>query len=313
MMAFAVAAAFAAEIFVSESVQVERCVAAHAAALKQFPKVAADQLGLAIGRLDRVQAVVRFGQFQGRQPFYPASTVKLFYIAYGATLLDSKRLKMTSELERAFRDMIVDSSNDATGLILDSVTGTTGGPELSESDLKKWLEKRNAVNRWLKKLGIDGVNVNQKTWNEGPYGRERQGYGPNWENRNSLTAESGVRIMALVAMQKLVSKERNEWMKGYLSRKIPADSKDADFQSRAFVGAVLPAGSKLWSKAGYTDTVRMDIAWFQLPSGEEWVFSIFTKGQSNEPKLIPFVAENLLKSIGGEFRTGWRQSGQLME
>lgn len=313
MMAFAVAAAITADILVSEPAHMARCAEAHAAALKQFPKLTADQLGLAIGKLDRAGDRVLYGEFQGKQPFYPASTVKLFYLAYGATLLDSGRLKMTDELERGFRDMIVDSSNDATGLILDAVTGTTGGPELSIGDLKKWKDKRNSVNRWLKKLGFENVNANQKTWNEGPYGRERQGYGPNWEHRNSLTPESGVRMMSLVALQKLVSKERNDWMMGYLSRKVPADAKDADFQSRAFVGGALPSGSKLWSKAGYTDTVRMDIALFRLPSGDEWVFAVFTKGQSNEPKLIPFVAESLLKSLGSQIRGDWRLRGQLVE
>ena len=313
MMAIVVAAAVAAEILIPDALLSAQCSATHAGAMKQFPKLKADELGLAVGRLDRKKGVVHVGDFQGKQAFYPASTVKLFYLAFGATLIENGKLKLTEELERGFRDMVVDSSNDATGLILDAVTGTTGGPELSPGDLKKWMDRRNAVNRWLKKLGFEGVNVNQKTWNEGPYGRERQGYGPNWENRNSLTPESGVRMMSLIALQKLVAKDRNDWMLGLLNRKVPADAKDADFQSRAFVGGTLPSGSQLWSKAGFTDTVRMDIAWFKLPTGDEWVFSIFTKGQSNEPKLIPFVSEALLKALGSEPRTAWRAKGQLSE
>jgi hypothetical protein len=261
---------------------------------KEFPKATQEQVGIALGKIDRQKGTVSFGSFQGKQPFYPASTVKLFYLGYGATLLEAGKLKMTDELRRGFHDMIVDSTNDATGYILDVVTSTTGGPELPEKDLKAWLEKRNVVNRWLKSVGIEGINVNQKTWNEGPYGRERQGYGPNWENRNSLTPESGVRMMSLIALQKLAGKEWTDWMKGLLNRKIPADSTEADYQSKAFVGASLPSGSQLWSKAGYTSTARLDIAWFKLPSGEEWIYSIFTKGLGQEEKLIPFVAKHLL-------------------
>jgi beta-lactamase class A len=297
MMAMTLAAVIGADLLVSDPVLDGMVATVHAETLKEFPKVAADQLGISIGRIDRATGTVRVGQFQGRQPFYPASTVKLFYLAYGAVLLEQGKLKLTEELERGFQDMIVDSTNDATALVLDAITGTTGGPELSPSDLKKWIDKRNAVNRWLKTQGFEGINVNQKTWNEGPYGRERQGYGPKFEFRNSLTPESGVRMMALIALEKVAPKARNEWMKGFLSRKIPADSKDADLQSREFVGAVLPKGSKLWSKAGYTSTVRMDIAWFQLPSGQEWIFSIFTKGQSGEEELIPVVAKRLLEGI----------------
>jgi beta-lactamase class A len=306
MCALALAAIMAADLLKPDA-KVEWAVAeAHAAALKQFAKLSKDQLGIAAGKLNRADGAVMFGQINGKQPFYPASTVKLFYLAYGAVLLEKGSLTLTTELERGFKDMVVDSSNDATGLILDAVTGTTGGPELAAPELKLWMEKRNSVNRWLKSLGFESINVNQKTWNEGPYGRERQGYGPNFEHRNSLTPESGVRMMALIALQKLAPKARNEWMEGLLSRKIPADSKDADFQSRAFVGASLPSGTKLWSKAGYTDSVRMDIAWFKLPNGDEWIFSIFTKGQSNEPKLIPFVAESLLKALGKPARESWR-------
>lgn len=298
MVAVALAVVLGADLLIGDANLDAIASATHAQALKEFPKSTADQLAIAFGKVDRKNGQIGVGQFQGKVPFYPASTVKLFFLAFGAVQVQTGKLKLTPELERGFKDMIVDSTNDATALVLDAITGTTGGPELSPSDLKKWLDKRNAVNRWLTGLGFSGINVNQKTWNEGPYGRERQGYGPNFENRNSLTAESGVRMMGLVALEKLVPKARNDWMKALLSRQIPADSKDADFQSKAFVGAALPSGSKLWSKAGYTSTVRMDIAWALLPNGNEYIFSIFSKGQSNEPKMIPFVARNLLIALG---------------
>lgn len=269
-----------------------------AAARAKYPSLKADQLALAVGRIDRSAKTISMGQDQGALAFYPASTVKLFYLSYGAYLLDHNKLKLTPELERGFTDMIVDSVNDATALVLDSITGTTGGPELSETDLKKWMEKRDAVNRWLTSKGFTGINANQKTWNEGPYGRERQGYGPKFERRNSLTPISGVRMMGMIALDQFTGPERSAFMKKLLSRKIPADSKDADFQSKAFTGAALPSGSQLWSKAGYTDTARLDIAWFKLPNGHEYVFAIFTKNQSNEPGLIPFVARGLLQNLG---------------
>lgn len=297
-MAVALAVVLGADLLISDAKLDALASAAHEQTLKEFPKMTGDQLAIAFGKVDRKNGSIATGQYQGNTPFYPASTVKLYYLAYGAVLLESNKLKLTTELERGFKDMIVDSTNDATALILDAITGTTGGPELSPSDLKKWLDKRNAVNRWLTGKGFSGINVNQKTWNEGPYGRERQGYGPNFENRNSLTAESGVRMMGLIALEKLVPKARSDWMKGFLNRQIPADSKEADFQSKAFVGAALPSGSKLWSKAGYTNTVRMDIAWALLPNGNEYIFSIFTKAQSNEPRVIPFVARNLLIALG---------------
>lgn len=104
-------------------------------------------------------------------------------------------LKQTPELERALHDMIVDSSNDATHYVVDALTGTTDGAELEETALREWMDKRNATNRYFAGLGYEKINVNQKTWCEGPYGRERQGLGPNFEYRNKLTTEAVARLI----------------------------------------------------------------------------------------------------------------------
>ena len=101
-----------------------------------------------------------------------------------------------ADLERGLRDMIVDSSNDATHYVVDAVTNTTGGPELDDAQLAEWKQKRNSVNRYFADLGYEKINVNQKTWCEAPYGRERQGLGPNFEYRNKLTTEAARRFMS---------------------------------------------------------------------------------------------------------------------
>src|SRR5690348_2092210 len=46
--------------------------------------------------------------FRGSDPVYPASVVKLFYLAAAFHQLDSGALARTPELERALHDMIVD-------------------------------------------------------------------------------------------------------------------------------------------------------------------------------------------------------------
>ncbi len=57
-----------------------------------------------------------------------------------------------AELERAIRDMIVDSSNDATSLVVDVLTGTTSGPELSPAPLGTWKSQRNIIDRYARSL-----------------------------------------------------------------------------------------------------------------------------------------------------------------
>jgi beta-lactamase class A len=268
------------------------------AAVAQFPENGpkAEQLGVAVAELDRARRSYRSGSYRGAEPMYPASVVKLFYLAYAAELLERKRLRLTPELERGVRDMIVESSNDATGLVLDAVTGTTGGPELAPKALALWMERRQAVNKWYASMGYTGINACQKTWNEGPYGRERQGYGPKFELRNMLTPNACLRLMAEIALDKIVNPRQCEWMRGYLRRKV-ASEEGADYQSRQFTGEVLPKGAGLWSKAGYTSEVRHDVAYVRALDGREFVLAVFTKGHSGNTKLVPFLAQELLRGL----------------
>ena len=223
----------------------------------------------------------------GDLAMYPASVVKMFYLAYAEELMAQKKLVRNVEFDRALADMIKESNNDATGLILDTITGTTGGPSLSDSELKQWSDKRQVVNKWLATLGIKGINASQKTWNEGPYGRERQGYGPNFEKRNSLTADSCVQMMAMIVQKKLAGSDE---MLSLLSRK--AASKEG--QVEGFMGEVIPATARLWSKAGWTSTTRHDVACVEM-DGQKKVYAIFTRYQVENPKLLQWLATEMLK------------------
>lgn len=263
--------------------------------------VGEDELGVAVGVIDRGSGTWRSGSFRGDEPFYPASVVKSFYAAHLAHLVDRGEVELTEELERAATDMIVSSNNDATGLVLEALTGTTGGPELPPDELAEWMLKRQAVNRWFAGLGYTGMNACQKTWNEGPYGRERQGYGPKFEHRNSLTPHAALRFMAELALDRLESGSRGEWLRSLFRRASVADGESADSQSRVNVGKVLPAGWSLWSKAGWTDEVRHDAAWVATPDGREFVLVVFTRNHSKRSDVIPAVAQVLLAGLDREF------------
>ena len=187
-------------------------------------------------------------EYNGGVAMYPASVVKMFFLAHAEDLLARKKIARNPEFDRALTDMIKESNNDATGLILETITGTTGGPSLPEPELKKWMEKRQAVNKWLSTLGFKGINASQKTWNEGPYGRERQGYGPNFELRNSLTADSCVQMMSMIVQQKLAGSEE---MLSLLKR----EPGSADGQVKEFFrGAIAEGGEAVVQ--GWMDVYR---------------------------------------------------------
>jgi beta-lactamase class A len=228
----------------------------------------------------------------------------VFYLAAAHRWLEDGRLKESEELTRGLRDMIVESSNDATHYVLDSLTGVSNGAELSPAELKKWAEKRNAVNRHFASLGYrvgaDGINVNQKPWCEGPYGRERQFLGPKFENRNKLTTDATAGLLAEIAAGRAVSEARSAKMLELLKRDFAGKSEDPDDQAHGFTGLALEAGARLWSKAGWTSTARHDAAYVELPGGRRLVIVTFTTDLAKERDIIPAIAREVIKGVTSE-------------
>jgi beta-lactamase class A len=235
--------------------------------------------------------------FRGEEAIYPASVVKLFYLVAAERWMEDGRLKETEEVDRALKDMIVESLNDPAHFILDALTGVSNGVELPPEELKAWAERRNAVNRYFASLGYAGINVNQKPWCEGPYGRERQFYGPHFENRNKLTTDATARLLTEIVLGRAVSPARSVKMLELLRRDFSGESKDPDDQAHDFTALALPTGARLWSKAGWTDTTRHDAAYIELPDGHRLVLVTFTTDFARERDIIPTVAREVIKSL----------------
>src|SRR5687768_1217284 len=70
-----------------------------------------DQLSITVIDLRDVQHPVT-ASYRGNERIYPASVVKLFYLAATHRWLEDKKIAETPELRRAVKDMIVDSSNE---------------------------------------------------------------------------------------------------------------------------------------------------------------------------------------------------------
>jgi predicted amidohydrolase YtcJ len=252
-----------------------------------------DRIALTIVDLND-RAHPAWGSYHGDAAFYPASVCKLFYLNAAHAWLESGKLKDTPELDRAIHDMIVSSSNDATQLVVDMLTGTTGGPEMTDEEMKTWLEKRNAVNRYYEGLGYHGINVNQKTFAEDAYGRERQNRGPNLENGNRLTTNATAQLWFSIVSGKAVSPARSRAMMNLLRRDPFAPKTDNfDEQALLFMGKSLPQGSQYYSKAGWTSSTRHDSAFIRLPNGAEYIAVVFTKNNSKQEGIIPLVSKLL--------------------
>ena len=257
------------------------------------PTASLEDVGIAVGIADRAAGTVRWGGFNETKTHYPASAIKLFWLAYARHRIAEGKLKETPEVDRAMHDMILDSVNDATAMVVDATTETTVGPELAPRDLARWMEQRQAANRWFTSLGYTGVNASQKTWNEGPYGRERQGYGPKFEFRNAMSPLAGMRLLSEVMMDRVIDPAACAKMRELLHR---TDS--TNYQYSAFTGGQTALGSEVWSKAGWTSTVRCDLAWVKAPDGREVALAVFTDKSAVAEGLVPRISRELLIGLG---------------
>ena len=265
--------------------------------LQQSPhKELANEIATTVIDLTHPTAPKR-GSYRGDVKIYPASVIKLFYLEAAHRWMEDGRIQDTEELRRALRDMIVESYNEATHYVIDVITGTTSGPELPPDEMKQWEEKRNGINRYFHARGFTNINVNQKPWGEGPYGRERVFVGEKFTNRNMLTTDATARLLAEIVTGKAVSADRSAEMLELLARDPFTPAKDEDSQARGFTGPAVPAGGKLWSKAGWTSQTRHDAAYLELPNGTKLVLVIFTVNHANERDLISKLAREIISSI----------------
>ncbi|PSN18766.1 serine hydrolase [filamentous cyanobacterium CCP5] len=249
----------------------------------------------------------RGASYRGVERIYPASVVKLFYLVAVYEWLEQGMIQTSAELDRAICDMIVDSSNDATGLVMDILSGTTSGPELSAGPFQTWQYQRNIVNRYFQSLQwpeLATVNMNQKTWCDGPYGRERMFVGEHYDNRNMLTTEAVARLVHSIVGGVSVSSARSQAMMELMQRSLDPASLAAhpENQVSGYLGEGLPQTAKIWSKSGITSRVRHDAAYIEAPDTPPYLLVVFTEGpeHSQNQAILPFLSQSVLAHLRGE-------------
>jgi beta-lactamase class A len=259
------------------------------ATLKAYPKLKADDLAISIVDVSNPTTIGR-ADYQGDTPFYPASVIKLFFMAD----VFLTRKERVGDVDRALKEMIVVSDNDATAYLVDILAGTVPGPPLEGRALRRYVEKRRAINKRFERLGYgENVSAMMKPWSFGPYGVDRQVLGQDRVNRNKLTANATAAL--LLWIQRLRPRGAQEMM-ALLQRPL-SPLREEENQVKEFIGEALPADSRLWSKAGWTSEVRHDAAYVELPGGRKLVLVIFTRGIAEDVTIVPAVAKNVLAEL----------------
>src|SRR5947209_5439268 len=259
------------------------------ATLKDYPKLTADNLALSIIDLTKPDAVVR-ADYHGEASFYPASLVKLFFMAEVY-----HQGKLTPEIERALREMIWVSDNDAAAFLVDILTDTCSGSELDGKALEDFVDRRRKLNRSFASLGYD-ISAMMKPWSFGPFGRDMQLLGENKVNRNRASANSFASLLLWIVRRHAISPQASDAMMSLLERPL-SPLRPTENQVKEYFGESLPPGAKLWSKEGDTSEVRHDAAYVELPSGRKFIIVILTRGAADDKTLLPGIGKRLLAEL----------------
>jgi len=234
---------------------------------------------------------------------YPASIVKLVYALAIFYWIKNKIILRDTQVSEAMKEMLQNSSNDATSYIVDLLTGTTSGPSLEEEIFNKWKYQRGIINDWLKTLKweeLKDFNCCQKTWEDGPYGREKDFYSTNNKNRNAMTTDGTARIMEEI-MQNITFDEKNINLKNCLFRELNEQiyQKDPDNQINGFLGESIPQNIPFWSKAGLMSEARNDVVYWINKNHTKTLLVVFTEGKefANDNYLFPEISKAIYEFI----------------
>lgn len=259
------------------------------ATLRAYPKLKGEDLAISVIDVTQPHLVAR-GDYHGDAPFYPASVIKLFFMA---DVYQTRKEKI-GDVDRALKEMIVVSDNDATGYLVDILADTVPGPPLQGRALNRYVERRREINRRFEKLGYSGnVSAMMKPWSFGPFGVDRQVLGENRVNRNKLTANATASLLLWIQRRRAPGSHE---MMTLLHRPL-APVREEENQVKEFIGEALPAEAKLWSKAGWTSEVRNDAAYIELPAGRKLILVINTRGIADDVTLIPAITKNVLAEL----------------
>ena len=186
-------------------------------------------------------------------------------------------------------------STDAMSYVVDTLSGTTSGPELPPGPAETWQHQRRIINRYFQQLGwpeLRGINVNQKVWCDRPYGREKDFFGEEREHKNLLSTEAIARLLHSIVGGVSVSSGRSQTMMSLLQ------STQFAIQSTAFAQPTDDGAIKTWSIAGDRRLVSYAASYIEAPSTHPYQLIIFVEGKSSEQNksVAAFVSQQVLNT-----------------
>jgi hypothetical protein len=211
---------------------------------------------------------ISYGAYRERTPRFPASVAKLFWLVALFGRYNSSQGLQESITEADLSKMIQDSDNSVASRVLDSLTNTDSGSDLSPNELEQWKNQRKLVNYFFENAGYKDINISQKNFPikelnlASPTGRDKQLRGDSSRPfRNFLTSHAIARLLLEIEQGKAISPTYSQRAKSLMERDFDQEQTKQYDSIKGFLGEGLDHNRvQLFSKPGWTGDSRQDAA-----------------------------------------------------
>lgn len=244
-------------------------------------------------------------EYQEEKLRYPASVIKLFWLVAIYSYFETGILQKPEQFSNDLYKMLKKSDNEAASRLLDLITNTKSGFELSPQEYQTWLNKRYSINKLFQKAGYKGINISQKTFpipSEDMYepkGRDLQMRGASKKPiRNKISTQQVARLMDEIFTGRAISTEYSQnlqqWLRWDLSSSYwkNLDPNTGSFNPiRTFFGESLPNNIYFASKAGLTSSTRQEIAYIS-DGRTAYILAVFGEdpAYAQDRKIFPQIS-----------------------
>ncbi|MEM1293709.1 MAG: serine hydrolase, partial [Cyanobacteria bacterium P01_H01_bin.162] len=250
-----------------------------------------------------------YAAYQDQQPRYPASIVKLFWLVALYGHYDAGQLQPAIDIYPEDEILMSHySNNGASSRVVDALTQTVSGENLSPAELQAWIDARTRLNDYFLLAQYPDLNIAHKTFPipdldmPARTGRELQfAHGEpdtvsSARQRNYLTTAAVARLLYEIDAGQAISPEFSDRIKQHLSHSTnPAVWQWEEPNAIAgFFGEYLPPDAELYTKLGFTfDDGRQEAAIIASPDQQvRFALVIFANDPafSGDATILPTVA-----------------------
>ena len=255
--------------------------------------------------------------YQQNKKRYPASVIKIFWMVVFYAQVDKGIIANKINFDSYVQAMIKKSSNDASSVLLDYLTGTRtwSKSQLPDKEFKQWLDRRKTINTFFQRAGYQEININQKTFPipylkiDSPEGTDLRMRGNNPEKpiRNQVTTYHAARLLYEMAKGEAVSQQASQEMLQLLTRDVRKEVWKAQPQNsiefnpvESFFGESLPSNTRLMSKAGWFSGARNEAAFIQTEDGKvAYILVVFAddKLYAEDRDIFPEISRLVYKQM----------------